>query len=298
MRFRIASIATNAALIALLVALGLGGYLVNQRLEGSREAAKATGDVGPLPDGKALRVLSLGFDRVVADLFWVRTVYYIGDDQSDAVGYPEAARLADFVTDIDPGFRTVYVVMSGAITVLQGDPDAAIELLQKGIRHVEHWKLHFLLGFTYFVEKLDYERAAVEMQTAAEKGGPPYLPLLASRLYADAGDPQTALAFIQARLREESNPDARDALQERYKSLWIARDLVRIDDAIEAYEETRNAMPRSIAELLEAGLLEHEPRDPAGGTYSIEKGRAATAIDYEPLKVNVPYLPVTRQRNG
>ena len=189
-------------LLSVLCVGGGGVHQANRALEARVHDRRPAGDVGPLPDGKALRVLSLGFDRLIADLFWLRTVYYMGDERSDAAGYPAAARLANLVTDIDPYFRTVYVVMSGAVGALQGDPDAAIALLEKGTRHVEYWKLHFILGFNYFMEKLDYASAARHMQLAAEKGGPPYLQLLSARLYAQAGDPETAIAFIRARLQE------------------------------------------------------------------------------------------------
>jgi tetratricopeptide (TPR) repeat protein len=248
--------------------------------------------VGPLPDGKALRVLALGFDRVLADLFWVRCVYYMGHEDSHKAGYPAANRLAELVTDIDPSFRTVYIVMSGGIAVLKGDPDGAIALLQKGIRHVDDWKLHFLLGFDYFVEKLDYASAAEQMRIASEKGGPAYLQLLASRLYADAGDPQTAFAFIQARLREEPPGETRVALEERYRDLWITRDLASIDAALSAYQKAHGRAPQRVRELVEAKLLEREPLDPRGGSYSIREGRAATDLEYNPLKMHVPHPPV------
>lgn len=279
------------ALLALLLALGAGLHASNRALETRIRAELPDGDVGPLPDGHALRVLSLGFDRLVADLFWLRTVYYMGDEYSTAAGYPAAYRLADLVTDIDPQFRTVYVVMSGAIGGLQGDPDAAIALLEKGVRHVDYWKLHFLLGFNYFMERLDYASAAEQMRIAAEEGGPPYLPLLSARLYAQAGDPDTALAFIQARLAEAPHDEMRQALEKRYWDLWITRDVRAIDEAIAAYRAARGAAPRDVVDLVAAGLLAREPSDPRGGRYRIEDGRAATDLHYESLEVHRPRAP-------
>lgn len=268
-------------------------HRVNRALEARVEASQDAGGVGALPDGKALRVLALGFDRLLADLFWLRTVYYIGDERSDAAGYPDLERLGQLVTDIDPEFRTVYVVMSSALTGLRGDPDAAIRLLEKGVKHVRYWKLHFLLGFTYFIERVDYESAARHLTIAAnEQGSPPYLPLLASRLYNQAGDPETALAFIGARLREAENPSTRAALEKRYWDLWITRDVRRIDAAIAEFSAERGAPPREVGELVAAGLLEREPRDPEGGAYRIEDGRAATDLPWEEVgEAHVAYAP-------
>jgi tetratricopeptide (TPR) repeat protein len=282
----------EGALLLCAFGLALCVHGVNRVLEAWRVEGQPSGRVGPLPDGHALRVLSLGFDRLLADLFWLRTIYYIGDEHTHAAGYPDVDRLANLVTDIDPTLQVVYVTMSGAIGGLKGDPDGAIALLEKGVHALDpYWKLHFLLGFNYFIEKQDYTRAAAEMKKAGERGGPPYLPLLAARLYANAGDPETALAFIQARLAEEKQADTRAALERRYRDLWIARDLARIDQAIAAYKEHAGRQPQTMAELIRSGALEREPRDPRGGPYRIEAGHAATDLEHEVLKMNMPYWP-------
>ena len=282
-------------LIAALCVLGAGVHWTNRALEGTVQKAEPAAQAMALPDGKAIRVLSLGFDRLVADLFWMRTVFYVGDERYAAVGYPAVDALANLVTDIDPTFTTCYVVMSGAIGVLKGDPDGAIALLEKGVKNVDYWKLHFLLGFNYFVERLEYDRAARQMELAAQKGGPPYLPLLAARLYANAGEPETALAFIQARLREETDASTREALQKRYWDLWITRDLARIDAAMAAHAQARGKASVSIQALVDAGFLDKEPRDPRGGHYRIAEGRAATDLTYERLELHHAYAPIRPQ---
>ncbi|MGH7341135.1 MAG: hypothetical protein ACREKH_11645, partial [Candidatus Rokuibacteriota bacterium] len=167
---------SDLALTLLLVVLALCAHGVNLRLESFERAALPPGHVGPLPDGRALRVLSLGFERVVADAFWLRTVYYIGDEEVHAAGFPDAHRLAALVTDVDPYFTSAYVIMQSVLGVLRHDPDAALALLDKGIEHnPNYWKLHFLAGFTRFFDRQDYARAADHMRRAAELGGPSYL---------------------------------------------------------------------------------------------------------------------------
>ncbi len=273
-------------LVAGILALSTGVWRTNQVLEGQSAEQKILGEVGPLPDGHALRVLSLGFDRLLADLFWIRTLYYIGDERSQASGYPAAARLADLVTDIDPYFRTVYTVMPGALSGLARDPDAAVALLEKGVQHVEYWRLHFYLGFNYFFWYLDFARAAEQMQAATElPGGPPYLPLLAARLHAEAGDPETAMLFIRERLAQAATPREREQLEKRYWDLWITRDLARNDEAIEGFGAENAAPPADVAALVRTGLLEEVPLDPRGNHYRIEAGRAATDLEYEKLEV-------------
>ncbi len=267
----------------MLLALAL--HRTNRWLESGATRLEPTGDVGALPDGKALRVLSLGFERVVADLFWLRTVYYLGDDVSHRAGYPAAARLAELVTDIDPYFDSAYILMNSVLTVLRREPEAAIRLLDKGIAHLPGlWKLHFLQGFNHFMYGHDYKRAAQHMRAAAELGGPPYLPLLASRLYHRAGDPDTALAFLELRIAEAETPEVRAELEGRLRDVWIARDLAAIDAALERWRKP--AAPTRVAELYDAGLLAREPRDPAGNVYVLRDGRAACDLEHDPLALH------------
>ena len=262
----------------------------NRWLELRQVEQVADGDVGVLPDGHVVRALSLGFERVVADLFWIRTIYYVGDERSTAAGWPGAERLADLVTDIDPHYDSAYVVMASVLNGLRKDPDAAIRLLEKGAAVSSYWRIHFLLGFQYFMEKQDYLRGAKCLERAAALGGPTYLQFLISRLYTSAGDPTTAMQFIALRLKNEETPAVREQLQKRLVDLWIDRDLRLIDAAIAKYRDQKHAAPKNVRALLEAGLLPALPRDPKGGEYWIDwqTGQAVCGLEHDDLKLKVP----------
>jgi tetratricopeptide (TPR) repeat protein len=233
-------------------------------------------------------VLSLGFERLVADLYWIRTTYYIGDEASADHDWPAAERLARLVTDVDPHFDSAYVVMASVLNGMRKDPDAAIRLLEKGAAQSHYWRIHFLLGFQYFMEKQDYARGAECLQRALDLGGPPYLQFLITRLYNNAGDPTTAMQFIALRLKHEETPVVREQLQKRFNDLWIDRDLALIDAAFASYESARHSDPKSVRALVEAGFLPALPRDPEGGEYFIAQGKAATRLEHDDLKLKLP----------
>jgi hypothetical protein len=268
----------EALLFPLLLAVAVAAHDANRWLETRQVEHIADGSVGALPNGAVLRVVSLGFERVVADLFWIRTVYYVGDESSSAAGWPAAERLADLVTDIDPHFDSAYVVMASVLNGLRREPDAAIRLLTKGTQNSRYWRIHFLLGFQYFMEKQDYVRGAECLQRAIALGGPTYLQFLVSRLYTSAGDPTTAMQFIALRLKNEETPAIREQLQQRLSDIWINRDLGLIDAAIESYTGKSHHPPKSVRALVDAGLLPALPRD----------GRAATDLPYEVLELKKP----------
>jgi len=278
--------------VLLLGCLLLAGWAVhgtNRWLEARQVERVEDGNIGILPDGAVLRVLSLGFERVVADLFWIRTVHYVGDEVSSAADWPAAERLAQLVTDIDPHFDPVYVLMASVLSGLKKDPDAAIRLLEKGAAVSSYWRIHFLLGFQYFMEKGDYPRGAKALERAVELGGPTYLQFLISRLYSSAGDPTTAMQFIALRLQNEESPEVRAQLEKRLSDTWINRDLALIDAAIAGYTEKNQRAPKDVHALVDAGLLASLPRDPKGGEYWVSwDGKAGSDLPYEVLHLNMP----------
>lgn len=280
----------EAVLLPLMLIAVWGMHGANHWLEARHVEQQADGSVGVLPNGNAVRVLSLGFERLVADLFWIRTAYYIGDETASAANWPAAERLANLVTDTDPKFDSAYVVMASVLGVLRHDTDAAIRLLEKGAAVSSYWRIHFFLGFQYFMEKQDYPRGAKSLERAIELGGPPYLQFLVSRLYTSAGDPTTAMQFIALRLKSEENPQVRADLERRYANIWIQRDLGLIDDAVAKYRVAKKAAPKSVGDLVAAGLLPSLPHDPKGGEYLISQGKAATRLEYDELKVNLPRI--------
>jgi len=284
---RLPEIALPILLCGCVFLAALGTHQTNRWLQARVVERAADGQIRALPDGKALHVLSLGFENVVADLFWVRTVYYVGDSVSSDTGWPAAEALANLVTDVDPHFDSVYVLMASVLGGLRSDPDAAIRLLEKGAAVSNYWRIHFLLGFQYFMEKGDYEKGAKALERAMALGGPEYLQFLVSRLYAHGGEPATAMQFIAARLQNEENAAVRAKLQQRYADLWINRDLGLIDASIETFRAANRRTPKSIAELVVGGFLAAAPRDPRGGAYAIVDGRAHTDLPYEDLKLKL-----------
>jgi tetratricopeptide (TPR) repeat protein len=277
----------EAMLLLLALAAVSAVHGTNRWLESRRVEQVADGNVGILPDGNVVRVLSLGFERVVADLFWIRTVDYIGDENSATAGWPGAERLANLVTDVDPHFDSAYVVMASVLNGLRKDPDAAIRLLEKGAAVSSYWRIHFLLGFQYFMEKQDYVQGARCLERAFALGGPPYLQFLISRLYTSAGDPTTAMQFIALRLKNEETPAVREQLEKRLSDLWINRDLALIDTAVAKYRDAAHAAPKNVQALVDAKLLPALPRDPKGGEYWIDgqTGRAVCGLEYDDLKL-------------
>ncbi|HEY6328188.1 MAG TPA: tetratricopeptide repeat protein [Blastocatellia bacterium] len=117
--------------------------------------------------GPAIKRMSLGLDGLVADIYWMRAVQYFGNKViagrysgagGDAARIDLLAPLLNIIVDLDPHHITAY--RFGAIFLPEQDPQAAIDLLNKGIeRNPDDWHLYQDLGFIYW-HMGDYAKAA------------------------------------------------------------------------------------------------------------------------------------------
>jgi len=91
-----------------------------------------------LQNADTMRRISLGFDSLIADTYWIRAVVYYGrqrlterEDKNFDLLYP----FLDFVTTLDPRFKTAYrfgaVFLSEPSPGGPGRPELAVKLLER-----------------------------------------------------------------------------------------------------------------------------------------------------------------------
>ncbi|HFE52171.1 MAG TPA: hypothetical protein ENK07_01940, partial [Bacteroidetes bacterium] len=73
-----ASLRKYAFRAAALLVLAAVAILSQRRLDANRTPEQALEEQVHLPPGRVLRVLSLGYRSVLADLLWMKTVIYFG----------------------------------------------------------------------------------------------------------------------------------------------------------------------------------------------------------------------------
>ncbi len=97
-----------ALLILLAAALAWGKVAVGRRV---RAAAELTPyDLSYVPRADAVRWLSLGHPTLAANLYWLRTIQYMGDAQASTRGWDKLFPVLDLVTDLDPRHGYAYQV--------------------------------------------------------------------------------------------------------------------------------------------------------------------------------------------
>lgn len=82
----------------------------------------------------AQKMLTFGFDNLVADWFFLRFLQYFGDDEARAItGYKLSPEFFRVIIPNDPYFRLYYVFLSGSTSNFAAMPDDSVAIITQGL---------------------------------------------------------------------------------------------------------------------------------------------------------------------
>jgi tetratricopeptide (TPR) repeat protein len=226
---------------------------------------------------EAVRRLSLSFDSLLADLYWIRAIqYYGGTRLSDEPNktYDLLYPLLDITTTLDPRFGIAY--RFGAFFLSERAPggagrsDQAIRLLEKGIRaNPDRWEYPHDIAFVYyrqgdFVTAAEWFNRAADVPEAAT-----WLRPMAAVTLARGGDVATA-RFLWQNILDTSEEDWIKGTAERsLLQLDAMEQIAALERITRRYEASTGAPPQSWQMLVQARLLRGIPVDPTGAPYEL-----------------------------
>jgi len=270
-------------LLALVVVAGLGCvWQLQKRIDGIQKATATQADNLTIRSGRLLKYMSLEYSPLVAAMYWTRAVQYYGEkhrlhDSNLELLWP----LLDVTTTIDPHLLPAY--RFGAIFLGQkkpagaGEPERAIELLQRGIReNPGEWRLYQDLGNLYYLDLRDYAKASTAF---AEGSKNPqsyvWMKIMAAKIAAEGESPETSYFLWQQIYETSKDPAIKKNAEEHLILLTATLDMKAIDQAAEQFERQSGRRAARIGELVEAGFLRSVPKDPEGYPYVLgESGKA------------------------
>jgi hypothetical protein len=161
--------------------------------------------------------------------------------------------------------------------------------LEKGLEpNPTVWQIPFYIGFNNFFYLQDPSRAADYIALASRlPGRPPYLPLLATQLYAEAGNPDTALNFLMAIRSQTTDDRVKDQLETRIKEVIIERDIRALDKAVSGYRQREGHVPHTLRDLLQRGDIRVLPPEPFGGEYTLDATTGTINSSSHPERLHV-----------
>jgi tetratricopeptide (TPR) repeat protein len=268
--------------------------------------ARQTNDANRLADeplylnGPAMKRITLSFNGVAADWYWIRSLQYVGrkmvnfeDTHTGRINLADLealdlrllSPLLRMSTTLDPQLMEPYYY--GAVVLPDINSDEAIALVNSGIAaNPSQWRLHQHLGYIYW-QRNDYERASEAYAAGARlPGAPPWMMAISARMKAEGGSPGAAREMYR-HLAESSNDDAvKNMVAKQIMRLDSLDQLALIRGALHEYSTASALCPSSWRELangLRARGLRLDssgaPLDPSGTPYRLTKKDCDVELD-------------------
>jgi hypothetical protein len=258
---------------------------VDQRHDRAMEQIEG---LAQLPKGEYLKTALLGYHHVGADVLWLRLVQVLGNKRNSADEYEWMYHALDVITTLDPQYAYAYYAGGVVLGDLAQRTDLSNRLLLKGAEaNPTVWNIPFLLGYNhYFLLGDPAKGAEYIMRAASLPDRPAYLPGLATRLSVEAGNPETALAFLEARLRETQDPEMREFFVNRMKEVMIERDIQILQRAVETYRTKHRTLPVALTALIVDGLLSGLPQEPFDGEYRFDSKTGTVSSSTHPDRLH------------
>jgi tetratricopeptide (TPR) repeat protein len=246
---------------------------------------------------KLLRRLSLGYNGLLADIYWTRVVQYYGAMHREGGGeYKLLWPLLNLTAQLDPKLTRTYefggAFLSAKPPMGAGLPDRAVELVEYGIReNPDNWRLYYDLGFIYY-DMNDYSGAADAFLRGSKLPNTnPLLKTLAARMAEHGGDVETARMMWTTTYENSPDKDIRDNALVHLRALKVDQDVSTLEHLAQVYKDNFKVFPQTFTDMVVAGLLDGIPADPLGHEYKLEPSGKVVVSHPEDLPFIIKGLP-------
>jgi hypothetical protein len=225
-----------------------------------------------LPSGKGLKLISFGFTNVLSDVLWFNTINYFGKHHRSDQNYRWLAHICNLVVDLNPRARHVYDFCGTMLAWEANLPEESVKLLTKAILHTPNdWNLYYQRGFVNLFFLKNSEQAQSDfLQAAALPDAHALVKRLAAKKLAESDNAQAAVEFLTDMLQREKDPAGRAALGSRLREAHFELDFQTLEQARSIYRGKAGKDPKSLQDLVSAGILRSDFKDPFGGVYEID----------------------------
>ena len=234
-----------------------------------------------LPQLSYVKLVSFGYDTILARLLWFSTINYFGKQVMAGKNIPWLAHMCRLEVGLDPMPTDPIEFCSVILPWMQKDPKTAEELLTIGIKHhPDYWRVHYMRGFVrwYFLENM---KGAQEDMIAASKtsDAPAFVQGIASKMMASNQSAGVAKQFLGQMLDRTKDPVARKTLEEQFKMATLSEHLQLFVEASRRYKLKTGESPKTIDDLVTGGILRAIPEEPYGGSYSLDPSTGEPKTD-------------------
>jgi tetratricopeptide (TPR) repeat protein len=286
----------GALLLTVLIGL-LGVYSLSRWIDAHRPPANQSIDEEELYlNAATAKRLSLGFNGLAADWYWMRSLQYVGGkimrlpedvplDHLGQLNLKLLAPLLDAATTLDPQFMEPY--QYAAVVLPDIDVGEAIRIIKKGIAaNPSQWRLYHHLGFIYWRQQ-DFKSAGEAYEQGAKlPGALPWMKAMRARMASDGGSRNTAREVYRRLYEEASDSQVKD-MARKHLLLLDSLDMQNaLRKLMTAYKSKMGRCPgswREMGTLLSAFKIQVDssgaPLDPAGTPYLLVRDKCDVNVD-------------------
>jgi tetratricopeptide (TPR) repeat protein len=243
-----------------------------------------------LRSGKLVKLMSLEYAPLLADIYWTRAVQYYGNKHVRGQANLELLwPLLDITTTLDPNLLISYrfgaMFLSQATPAGAGRPDLAVQLIQRGIQaNPDYWRLYEDLGFVYYFDLKDYPKASEAFLEGSKKPtAQMWMKVMAAKISAEGESFETS-AFLWRDIYESTaDPSVKKNALLHMQLVKAKEDCKQLDALANAYAKRFGRRPARMSEMVQSGLLRGIPADPLGYAYVFGEGGKAELNLESPL---------------
>jgi len=272
---------TRTISLALVIAIGMIAAIGVTRFVDARRPPVdvSANDESLYLNAKTARRISLGFNGLAADWYWMRSLQYVGKkileqpgdvalDDLSQLNLKLLAPLLENATTLDPQFLEPYEYAAVVLPAI--DVQEAIHITRKGIEaNPNAWRLYQHLGYIYW-QQHDYASAAEVYGRGADvAGAPAWMRAMKARMAVEGGSRETAREIYTRMFEQSGDEKVKDMAHKRLLQLDSLDQRDGLRKLLVAYQTRMGRCPGTWREINLPGA----PLDPSGAAYVLKPGK-------------------------
>ncbi len=252
---------TGLWITILCLALGASA-LLQHRIDAQRGAASVVEEALYVNSGASLKKASLGFNGLIADLYWLRTIQYFGSKSMQQTSEAEINNfkgwkltllvpLINITTELDKNYVSAY--RFGSLFLPDVDPAAAIKLATRAIQdNPTDWRLHQDLGFIFWKQKRYQEASDAYLNGSKIARAPAWMQQMAGVMLAKGGDRETARQIFLRIYESTDDLTVKKTSLNRLQYFQAEDEINFLNNLLQTYRTQKGACPASLAAMMKA----------------------------------------------
>jgi tetratricopeptide (TPR) repeat protein len=290
--------------LGLIVVVGLAGAALLVRWS---DALRPPVDPNAIDESlylndKTTRRISLGFNGLAADWYWMRSLQYVGKkiynyqgnirlDDLSVLNLKLLVPLLETATTLDPEFIEPYEY--AAVILPAFDVQEAIRLTQKGINaNPNAWRLYHHLGYIYWRQG-EYQLASETYARGAQvPGAPAWMEAMRAKLISEGGSRTTAREIYTRMYEQSTDVQVKEMAGKHLMRLDSLDQQDGFSKLFAAYKTRTGKCPeswRELGQIFRAAEIPMDqsgaPLDPSGAAYILKAGACEVELDWKTTKV-------------